>query len=157
MKIKWNWLDTVIVIIVILVIAAACFFLFGNKNNDAADDQEIIISFNTLEGAAGKYEPIKVGDEIGFADTGVRFGVIENVEFLPYETSVFNEQTKEYELDQSKEIQFCRVTVKAKGFRNANGELYVCGRRIMFREECYLETTAFRFLGYLSAVGGEQK
>lgn len=158
-KFKWNWLDTVIVCIVLAVIAAACFIFLRPQSTGetiTAENTDIFITIDTSKAEPGTYDNLKVGDEIRFANSNKIFGTVAEVEMIPYQSSVFNEETKEYEVYSNENLQICRFTVKAVGYRTDRNEVYAASKQMAYSDELNLETQSIRLSGTVSGIkGGE--
>lgn len=160
MKRKWNWLDTVIVAVIAVLVIGVCAIMFWPKNDAGevitAKDSTIFVTFDTAKAKDGTYDALTVGDEIMTSDNGKVFGVIEKIEYLPHQSSVFNEETKQYDVFENEEYPFCRFTVKTTGYFTDRKEAYAKDRQLCYGESWNLETTYMTVSGTISGIeGGE--
>ncbi len=155
-KFKWNWLDTIIVIFVVLVIVAACIIFLkpGSASQDTTDTTDFLLIMDTSKNPAGTYDVLKSGDEVWSVENNKIIGTIDKVEILPYKTAVFNETTKQYNVDENSDYPFCRITIKTTGQKNDSGEIYAEGMQILYGEEWFLETKDLRFNAAVSDIEG---
>ncbi len=155
MKIKWNWLDTLIVCIVVaLIAAAAVFFLMQRPGaaTEGAQESYLYITFDTARARLGTFDDLKVGDEIMVSTNGEYLGEIVDVKILPSRSTVFNERSKKLQIFEIDEYPYCRFTVKAKGYIDDRNEAFVISKPILYEEEWFLETTAFRVVANVSGI-----
>ncbi len=154
MKIKWNWLDTLIVCIVVaLIVVGAVFFL--SQRPDAViqtQDSYLYITFDTVKARLGTYDDLKVGDEIMISTNGKSFGEIIDVNILPSRTSVFNENTKKNQIFENEKYPYCRFTVKVKGYINDKNEAYADSKAVLYDDEWFLETTSLRVVANVTGI-----
>ena len=148
-KAKWNWLDTVILCIIIAVAVAAAIIFFGPKQSGEVvrENSDIYITLDSAKHVVGTYDALKVGDEI-------LFGVIDKIELLPYETSVFNEETKQLEVYPNENLQICRFTVKTTGYSTSRKEVFVGSKQMRYTDEWNLETHSIRLTGTICDIQG---
>ena len=154
MKIKWNWLDTLIVCIVVaLIVAAAAFFLMQRPGAvEGAQESYLYITFDTQRARRGNFDDLKVGDKIMISTNGEYFGEIVDVDILPSRSTVFNERSKILQIFENEEYPYCRFTVKANGYINDRNEAFAISKPVLYEEEWFLETTEFRVVANVSGI-----
>ncbi len=154
MKIKWNWLDTLIVCVVVALIAGVAIFFISQRSNSVEEEQDsyLYITFDAARARVGTYDTLKTGDEIMISTNGEHFGKIVDVNILPSRTVIFNESTKKFQVYENENYPYCRFTVKVKGYINDNNEAFVISKPILYDEEWFMETTALRLVANVTGI-----
>lgn len=156
MKIKWNWIDTLVVCLVVIIVAALLWFFLrpSGATVENNENQDFYITFEAPKNEVGTYDAIKAGDEIFIVGSNSSFGVIESVEILPSQTSVFNESTKQLDIFNNEMFPVCHVKVKTNGYMNSAGAVYAGNLGVMIDDEWFLETKTIRFSAAVYKIEG---